>query len=282
VKRIKFTKMSGAGNDFIFLGPEYVSLKGWAPTGARTLCRRRVAIGADGLVLVEKNAGQVFMHYYNSDGSKAAFCGNGARCLVRFCDVKGIASSPVSFRSEAGTHTGEITDSGVRLSVDPPTLVAETDVEIAGQTLTVLHIDAGVPHAVLLVDDAETVDVEGLGREIRNHPIFGTEGANADFVSAAGGGEFAVRTYERGVEGETLACGSGCVAAACFLREKGMGGDSVSLRVRSGAVLTAEFAPGGASGVYLSGPADIVYEGEIAIEESGPAAGSRPEERRDV
>jgi diaminopimelate epimerase len=274
VKTIEFTKMSGAGNDFIFLGPDYASLKAWAPAGARYLCRRRLAIGADGLVLVEKRPDEIFMHYYNSDGSKAAFCGNGGRCMVRFCDVKGIASSPITFRSEAGIHTGEITNTGVRLSVEPPTLVGETDIRIDGLSLTVAHIVAGVPHAVVLVEDTDSIDVEGLGRKIRNHPCFGSEGANADFVSAGRAGEFTVRTYERGVESETLACGSGCVAAAHFLRGRGMSGDSVNLRVRSGAVLTAEFCSGAASGVYLNGSADIVYEGEIRIKESTPSTES--------
>ncbi|MFH1312748.1 MAG: diaminopimelate epimerase [Candidatus Eisenbacteria bacterium] len=265
MKTIKFTKMSGAGNDFIFLGPEYASLKEWAPAGARYLCRRRLAVGADGLILVEKTSDGIFMHYYNSDGSKPAFCGNGARCLVRFCDAKGVAPSPVTFRSEAGVHTGEVTDCGVRLSVRPPRSIDEAEIQIDGESYAVTHVEAGVPHAVLLVSDTDAIDVDGLGREIRNHPSFGMEGANADFVGAGDGGEFSIRTYERGVERETLACGSGCIAAAHVLREKGMAGDRVRLKVRSGAVLTAEFAPDTTPAVYLSGSADIVYEGEIEL-----------------
>ena len=262
VKTIKFTKMSGAGNDFIFLGPDYASLKEWAPQGARYLCRRRLAVGADGLILVEKTFDGIFMHYYNSDGSRADFCGNGARCLVRFCVAKGVAPGPVTFRSEAGVHTGEVTDGGVRLSVQPPALIDDTELTIDGRLYAVTHVEAGVPHAVLLVSDIDGVDVEGLGREIRNHPSFGREGANADFVAAGDEGEFSIRTYERGVERETLACGSGCIAAAYVLREKGMTGDRVRLRVRSGAVLRAEFTP---EATYLTGPADIVYEGEIEL-----------------
>ncbi len=261
-KTIKFTKMSGAGNDFIFLGPDYAWLKESAPQAAINLCRRRLAIGGDGLILIEKTSDGIFMHYYNSDGSKADFCGNGARCLVHFCDAKGIAASPVTFRSEAGVHTGEVTDSGVRLSVTPPTLTDDTEITIDGRSYSLTHVEAGVPHAVLLVSDIDGVDVEGLGREIRNNPSFGSEGANADFVAAGDEGEFTIRTYERGVERETLACGSGCIAAAHVLREKGMTGDEVSLKVRSGAVLRAEFRPDAA---YLTGPADIVYEGEIEL-----------------
>jgi diaminopimelate epimerase len=263
--KIKFTKMSGAGNDFIFLGPEYVSLKDRASGIASKLCRRRLAVGADGLVLVEKTPDGIYMHYYNSDGSRAAFCGNGARCLVRFCVEKCIATSPVTFRSDAGVHTGEVTDSGVRLSVEPPSLVGETELSIDGHSHAATHVVAGVPHAVLLVDDIEAIDVEGLGREIRNHPVFGEAGANADFVAPGRTGAYAIRTFERGVERETLACGSGCIAAAHAIRGKGLAAGEVKLEVRSGAVLTAEFVDDAA---YLSGPADIVYEGETDIDEN--------------
>jgi diaminopimelate epimerase len=265
--KIEFAKMSGAGNDFVLLGPAYEHLIGHAPELARNLCARRTSIGADGLIIVEDSNKGIVMHYFNSDGSEAPFCGNGARCLVYFCTVKGIASSPVTFRSDSGIHSGEVTERSVRISMQAPALSEETSIDIEGKMYDIALVDAGVPHAVMLIGSLDSVDVQDLGKKIRNHPRFGSEGANADFVDTGQTGVFSIRTYERGVERETLACGSGCVAAAHLLRLKGLGGDSVALRVASGDVLTVDFAGDDFSQVYLSGPVRIVYEGEIQVKE---------------
>jgi diaminopimelate epimerase len=266
---IEFTKMSGAGNDFIFLGPRYSHLRDRASQLARYLCRRRLSVGADGLVMVDTSGGNPFMYYLNADGSEASFCGNGARCLVLFCAAKGIASGKIQFRSSSGTHTGEEVSRGVRVSMKPPSLVKEMDLRASGRDHRIFLVDAGVPHAVLLTDCIDTIDVTGLGRELRNHPVFGKQGANVDFLDASGQEPYPIRTYERGVERETLACGSGCVAAAKVLRLQGLGGRAVDFRVASGDHLTVELPSGGQTEeAHLTGSARITFEGRVEIEEN--------------
>jgi diaminopimelate epimerase len=282
---LKFTKMSGAGNDFIFLGPEHVGLKNRLSGLAARLCPRRTAIGADGLVLVEKSPAGIFMHYFNRDGSEASFCGNGARCLVRYCAEKGIADGVITFSSRSGEHQGVAGPEGVTISLEMPALVRDLDLSLDDREHHVYLVGAGVPHAVILSREIASVDVEGLGQRIRHHPDLGPEGANVDFVATAEGPPFELRTYERGVERETLACGSGCVAAAAVLLDLGLAGEAVRLRVASGDVLTVELggrlaapAPGATpvSGAMpakgpdalLTGPAIVVYEGEVNLKET--------------
>jgi diaminopimelate epimerase len=266
--KIKFTKMTGAGNDFVFLGPAFAGLKDRAPELARALCGRRTAVGADGLIIVDDSGETVFMHYYNSDGSEADFCGNGARCFVLYVIEKKISKGRMEFDSRSGRHLGEIVPEGVRVSMEAPKLVGDEMLDLAGGARLITLAEAGVPHAVLISEDVEAVDVENLGREIRVHPHFAPEGANADFVGTRGRDGFPIRTYERGVEKETLACGSGCVAAALVLRSKNIAGSRSAFRVASGDVLQVELPRKGEKGeAYLTGPARIVYEGEIDLKE---------------
>ena len=265
--KIEFTKMSGAGNDFIFLGPEYASFAVRAQELARQLCARRASVGADGLVIIDTTGGGIFMHYFNSDGSEASFCGNGARCLVLFCAVKGIAKGRIEFRSRSGSHTGEVVDRGVRIGMRPPHFIRDLVIGDGGEEYHVFLVEAGVPHAVVFTEDVRRVDVEHVGHAIRHNRIFGTEGTNVDFVEPEGGEPFAIRTYERGVETETLACGSGCVAAACALRLKGCADRLVSLRVASGDVLSVELPETESDDAYLVGPARIVFEGQVEVKE---------------
>lgn len=267
---IKFTKMSGAGNDFLVLGPEYAHLKGNLSSLAARLCPRRTSVGADGLILVEKGAGGIIMHYFNRDGSEASFCGNGARCLVRYCAVKGIAQPPVAFRSGSGLHGGELHGDRVKVDMETPVLIRQTTVCMDGREYRVHLVDAGVPHAVILADRIDSIDLETVGKRIRWDNAFQPQGANVDFVERSAGSPFALRTYERGVEKETLACGSGCLASALVLSISGLAGDRVELKVASGDTITVGLSgQGGGPGAqaYLEGPAVIVYEGEIDVGE---------------
>jgi len=263
--RIEFSKMSGAGNDFIVLGPSYSALRAQAPDLARRLCPRRTSVGADGLIMVERSDDLV-MHYLNSDGSAADFCGNGARCLVVFCAAKGIAERRMVFRSASGRHVGEMTDGGARVSMAAAGGGKALSLVVDGVTYDLHLVKAGVPHAVVVLGRVEEVDVEYLGRAIRANPAFGEEGANVDFVAELGSGEFAIRTYERGVERETLACGSGCVAAAHLLRAKGLAGDLVSLRVASGDRLVVDLPRTDGEDSFLEGPARMVFEGSLNLD----------------
>ncbi len=266
--KVTFTKMTGAANDFVVLGPPYAGLRRSAPDVARRLCERRRSVGADGLIIVDDSGDTLFMHYYNSDGSEADFCGNGARCFVLYCIDKGICSGRVEFASRSGRHLGEVASDGVRVSMDPPRLVGEIMLDVGGADRLVTVAEAGVPHAVLIREDVSAVDVEDLGRRIRMHPRFAPAGANADFVGADGRGRFVIRTYERGVEKETPACGSGCVASALVLRSKNMAGSTSVFRVASGDLLRVDLPRAEEEGwAYLTGPADIVFEGSIDLEE---------------
>ena len=266
--KIRFTKMTGAGNDFVFLGPAFAGLAERAPELAVRLCARRNSVGADGLILVDDSGESIFMHYFNSDGSEADFCGNGARCFVRYCIEKSVTEGMVEFDTRSGRHLGEVTSEGVRVSMEAPALVGDVMLEVAGDNKLITLAEAGVPHAVLLSEDVAAIDVERLGREIRMHPHFAPRGANADFVGTGGRDGFPIRTYERGVEKETLACGSGCVAAALVLRSKNITGSRTAFRVASGDVLLVELPRKGEQGeAYLTGPARIVYEGETDLEE---------------
>jgi diaminopimelate epimerase len=265
---IKYTKMSGAGNDFVFLGPAFAGMKDRAPEIAMELCDRKKSVGADGLIIVDDSGESLFMHYYNSDGSQADFCGNGARCFVLYVIEKGIARGRVEFDTRSGRHLGEIASGGVRVSMEAPKLIGDEMLDLGGGAKLITLAEAGVPHAVLISEDVGAVDVEGLGREIRMHPHFAPDGANADFVGTSGRDGFPIRTYERGVERETLACGSGCVAAALVLRSKNITGSRAAFRVASGDVLQVELPRKGEAGeAYLTGPARIVHEGETDLKE---------------
>jgi diaminopimelate epimerase len=266
--KIEFTKMSGAGNDFIVLGPEYVDLLADAANLARRLCRRRTDIGADGLIIVERTGGRIAMHYYNGDGSVAAFCGNGARCVVLFCQLKGLADGRFHFASQHGLHTGQVNEKGVTIGIEGASLRGETMISAGNTTYQISVVDAGVPHAIILSKGIADIDVGGVGRTLWNHPYFGGTGANVNFVDISGKGVFGIRTYERGVGRETLACGSGCVAAAHLLRSKNLAGQEVSFRVASGDVLTVGLPSGNdQKEAYLTGPASVVYEGTVEIKE---------------
>ena len=263
--RIKFSKMSGAGNDFVVLGPEYSSLAGRASALARRLCHRRASVGADGLVMVEVSDG-IFMRYHNSDGSEAAFCGNGARCFVLYCRLKGIAEGEIEFRTRSGRHRGAVVSDGVSVSMPPPVLERELTLKVSGAAYDILLVMAGVPHAVLLLEPGHMPDVLTVGRAIRSDSAFGKEGANVDFVTRTTNGGFAIRTYERGVEGETLACGSGCVAAAQVLKLKDLAGDEVNLGVASGDTLRVSLPQGEREDAFLIGPAALVFEGSLDLD----------------
>jgi diaminopimelate epimerase len=269
---IPFFKMSGCGNDFIVIDHRRPLLSGWnlSEFSAR-VCRRRISVGADGCILIEASKNADFKWaFFNSDGSTPGMCGNGARCAARFAFVNGICGSPMTFETGAGLIRAEIEEDRVKIRMtDPRDYVPEGILHLEDDpSVTVSAIHTGVPHALIRVDDIDGVDVVGLGRKIRFHGRFAPEGTNADFVEFSEDGLVSVRTYERGVEDETLACGTGSVAAAIFAAlETGMA-SPVRVRTRSGGILTVYFQRDGDSfrEVCLEGDARIVYRGEILEE----------------
>lgn len=269
---LEFTKMSGAGNDFI-LGDDREGA--WSAHDlaslARGLCRRALSIGADGLLLVQPSQRADYrLRIVNSDGSESPMCGNGARCAARFAAMLGAIGVRGLF--EAGSHVfqAELFEGGT-VRVQIPGCATEprrVDLDAEGGPKPGYLTEAGVPHWVHLVEDLEAVPVQSLGRALRHSRELGPDGANIDFVSPAPQGGFALRTYERGVEGETLACGTGAAAAAWVLYRLGRAGREVPLQVRSGKHLLVEIDEDHPSGhpFRLSGEARWVCSGAIPRE----------------
>ncbi len=269
---LEFAKMTGAGNDFIVIDDRAMTIQDDARELAKHLCRRRVSVGADGLILVVPSARCDFrMRYLNADGSEADLCGNGGRCVARFARELGIAGNTMTFESRTGIHRAEIVDDeNVRLAMpDPRAMILDVELVLRGQRATVHRINTGVPHAVMEVDDLEDYPVVEMGRAIREHGAFVPEGTNADFVRLIDGSTVEMRTYERGVEDETLACGTGAVAASLIQAARGRVSAPVSVLTRGGPALIVDFfmSDMGFCDVTLTGEARIVYRGTITQSE---------------
>lgn len=271
---LQFYKMNGAGNDFIVIDNRDLSIQLDRKT-IEALCDRHRGIGADGLLAVEPaEAGADFrFRYYNADGGEAEMCGNGARCFGRFtAHLDNGVAERVTFETIAGILAAEMVGDGVRIAMsDPTALELETGAGVPGLDAPVHFVNTGVPHAVAFLADEETfdgLDVHSLGRALRHHPRFAPAGTNVNFARAVGKSHIAIRTYERGVEAETLACGTGMVA--CAILHHQLTGDPapILVDVAGGDTLEIGFttdADGAFRDVTLTGPADFVFEGQIEI-----------------
>lgn len=268
---LPFRKLVGSGNDFVFLDGRDPALRALeSPDVVRRICARRTGVGADGVVwlLPEGEAGLAFrMRYYNADGSLADMCGNAALCSVALATELGMASAsdPFRFRTDAGILTGRRRGDGQPEVAMPPLrgLSADASTRIEAQERRHGLATTGVPHLVVLVDDAASVDVAERGRRLRSDATLGPAGANVNFVSAVGDGQFRMRTFERGVEGETLACGTGSVATAALIRAWGLAGDRVSIRTSSGLIHEVTLPASSEASPTLSGEGRVVFEGRF-------------------
>ena len=265
---IDFTKMSGTGNDFILIDHRTPFLtREEMPGFARAVCERRVSAGADGLIFIEQSEAADFRwQFLNGDGSWAEMCGNGARCAARFAHARGIAPAQMRFETVAGLIEAEVTGQSVKLKMTAPTgLRLHEKLRVNGQEQVVHSLNTGVPHAVLFVEDIGQAPVLELGRSIRFDEHFQPAGTNVNFVRQLGAGALSVRTYERGVEGETLACGTGAVAAAVIAGLLGQVQPPVAVTTSGGEQLTIHYSLVGQeiSEVYLEGPAHFIYEGRL-------------------
>jgi len=269
VEPIRFTKMHGAGNDFIVIDNRHGVFSA-GPETIERLCHRRFAIGADGLLLLEPAAGADFsMRYFNADGGEAEMCGNGARCIARFAYRIGASGRRMTFRSKAGLHRAEIVGERVRVGLtDPTDIRPDVCVDAGGAAVAGLHLNTGVPHFVTFVEDLAGLDVEGLGRTLRHHEAFRSAGANVDFVRVTGPSTIAVRTYERGVEAETLACGTGVTASALAAHLARGLEPPVRVLTAGGVELAGSWKRSGErlEEVVLEGDAVFVYEGKLPPE----------------
>ena len=267
---LEFSKMSGAGNDFVLLDNRSQQIKLTREQVAR-LCHRQKGVGADGLMLLipcASGKAEWAWDFFNSDGSVAEMCGNGARCFARFVQRLTGASGPVTFETIAGVITAELHGERVTVNLTQPTdWRLDQQVNVTTGTLSVHCVNTGVPHAVIFVPDADTAMVQRLGAEVRYHQQFQPKGTNVNFVQALSPGFIRVRTYERGVEGETLACGTGVTASALVASQVHRFPSPIKVQVQSGDVLEVGFreADGVFSDVRLTGPADFVFEGRITL-----------------
>ncbi len=285
-KKIPFVKFSGAGNDFIVVDNRARVVDSQKLSAfASSVCTRHLSVGADGIIFVEKSSKAHFRwRYYNNDGSEADFCGNGTRCVARFAYLKRIAPKKMRFEGAAGVV--EATVDGVRVTVRvpdptglrlnirldiPPHRRRKTDLGAPpqpgqiGMALEGHAITAGVPHFVYFVHDTSTAEVIGLGRQIRRHVAFKPAGTNVDFVEVVGRRTIRIRTYERGVEDETLACGSGAIAAALLAAVVHKVESPVTVVPLSRSPLVVSFRPDGNrfTEIALTGEARAVYEGQM-------------------
>jgi diaminopimelate epimerase len=268
VKKIPFMKMSGSGNDFIFIDHREPFIPAEEMAGmARKVCRHKVSVGADGLVFIEKSDRADFKwRVFNPDGSEAEMCGNAGRCVGRFALCKGIAGPTFTFETMAGILSAEVDGRRVKLQMTRPQgLKLDEAVAVEGKELILSSLNTGVPHAVLFLPDLEGLDVARLGRAIRSHPHFAPAGTNANFVRVENNSMITVRTYERGVEDETLACGTGTVASALIAAIKGFVRSPVSVKTTGGEVLTVHYELSGTEvkKVFFEGEVRVVYEGEM-------------------
>lgn len=264
----RFWKMSGSGNDFVFFDARREPAGPLEqPDRIAALCARGTGIGADGIVFIEDAENAAFgIRYFNSDGSLASLCGNASLCSVRLAVELGIGDGgDMRFLTGAGLLGGRMSEAGPEIDLEPVREL-RTDARIApgpGEHRVGFAV-AGVPHLVVLVQDVENVDVDRRGAELRRHPSL-PHGANVNFVSARAGEGWNMRTFERGVEGETLACGTGAVAAAVLLTTWGAVAGPVALTTRSGRVLTVRLEPAAdIAWPSLAGEGRIVFRGTLA------------------
>lgn len=267
---VEFTKMNGAGNDFVLIDNRERKITLTRDQVVR-LCHRQRGVGADGLFLLVPNPSgkaQWSWEFYNSDGSTADMCGNGARCFARFIEKKAGANGQTTFETGAGVISAVFHGERVTVSLtEPHDLQLSQKVITKEGPLTIHSLNTGVPHAIIFVPDADRAMVQQLGQEIRYHPQFAPKGTNVNFVQVLGKNSIRVRTYERGVEGETLACGTGVTASALVASRVHGFSSPIKVQVQGGDILEVSFKEQGGSfsEVRLNGPAEFVFEGRIEI-----------------
>ena len=270
-KGIPFSKINGSGNDFLLIdNRQGIMRRADLPAFVGKVCDRSRSIGADGVIFIETSRRADFRwRFFNADGSRAEMCGNGGRCAARFAFERKIAGRVMGFETDAGLIRAEVLGRRVKLQMTSPHgLALSRSLTLGGRKITYSFLNTGVPHVVLFVPDLEKIDLMGTGKGIRTHRAFAPRGTNVNFVRVRKG-EVLIRTYERGVEGETLACGTGAVAAGILSALHGHVRPPVTVRTRGGEVLTIHFDAGreGFGEVCLDGDTSWSCDG-IMFQES--------------
>lgn len=257
--KIPFTKMHGAGNDFILVDDRALMFPAGDKAFLARIGSRRTGIGCDGIILIQPSeAADLRMRFFNPDGNEQDMCGNGARCFARRAFDLGAAPEKMEIETRAGIVHAEVLEGQIRLILtDPSDWRMELD---AGMEWPVDFVNTGVPHAVVRVEELEHLNVPRFGSALRHHELFAPNGANANFVKVEADATLSIRTYERGVEAETLACGTGATAAALVAAKRGWVDLPVAVHCAGGYDLAID---SNADGTTLSGGAATVFEGEV-------------------
>ena len=255
---ISFSKYQSTGNDFVLIDNRKAEFPDDNTTLINKICDRKFGIGADGLILLEvSDTADFTMKYYNADGSLGSFCGNGSRAVVSFAKSLGIIDNSTSFEAYDGLHEAIIAGNLIQIKM--------ADVQNGSQVLNGTFIDTGSPHYVEFVENLEKLDVVQDGRELRNSAIFQPNGSNINYVEKSGRGEIRVRTFERGVENETLSCGTGATAAAISAAIAGLGNNIAISTLGGDLKVWFEQNDDGYHNIWLEGPTEMVYSGELVV-----------------
>jgi diaminopimelate epimerase len=259
--QLEFYKYQGTGNDFVMIDNRSKTFPKENTELVAHLCNRRFGIGADGLILLETDTETDFrMVYYNSDGNLSSMCGNGGRCLVAFAKKLNLIQKETTFVATDGLHYATVADDGI-------VSLQMIDVAAIKNTSEYSYLNTGSPHHVQLVDNLEQYNVKENGAAIRYGNLYGKEGSNINFVKKINENTFSLRTYERGVEDETLACGTGATAVAIAMNATGQTNlNAINLNVEGGKLAVSfDIENGKYTNVFLKGPAEFVYKGTIEI-----------------
>lgn len=267
---IPFYKMHGASNDFIVVDDRQRIFPEDDPDWITQICSRRTGVGSEGVLLIQPSDSAHFrMRFFNPDGGEVDMCGNGARCIARLASEIGAAPRDMRFDTAAGVIAAQVGDPLVTLQLYPPKdWRMNQRLGLNGASRDYHFVNSGVPHVVMIVDEVANVDVQALGAAIRHHADFAPGGTNANFISVTGPDSIRIRTYERGVEAETLACGTGILAGALIAGRLGLVTAPVRVHSRSGDELIVNFqsTDAGADRVTLTGPAVHVFQGVLDYE----------------
>lgn len=277
LKKINFTKLVASGNDFVLLDLRKSTVKFNLKNIAKKVCHRKLGIGADGLLVLEKSKkADVKMRIFNADGSEAEMCGNGARCVVSFIASTPGTKSQLKIETKAGILKSKVNKDNIKINMtNPKNAKLNSNLILNKRSLRFNFLNTGVPHVVILCEGIEKIDVRSLGKLIRRHDMFKPAGTNVNFVEPFGLNKIKIRTYERGVEEETLACGTGSVAAAIVyilkMIKAGLihkeGNFNIDVSTVSGEMLKVSFdiSQSSASDVWLEGKARIICKGQMKI-----------------
>lgn len=269
---MRFSKYNGCGNDFILIDDRRFKFPSQNQALIAHLCHRQFGIGADGIILLQSSTSADFkMRIFNSDGSEAEMCGNGTRCLAKFIIELGLPTKAYLIETMENEIMIEFVGDDVRVKMARPYDFKDgIPLVVVSKQLEAHYLNTGVPHSVVFVDDIETIDVDNVGRKLRYHEIFSPKGTNVNFVKIHSNDTLAIRTYERGVEQETLACGTGAVASAIAYAKINNLSHPINIQTRSGESLRVEFEhkDDRFENVFMIGPARFVYRGEFELNRS--------------